>query len=57
MGQSFTITFPLKDVKKLKLYKIKSENNLIVNAADGWVSFDEMFKKYGNIVPLDIKLT
>ena len=29
----------------------------MVNAADGWVSFDEMFKKYDNIVPLDIKLT
>lgn len=46
-----------EDVKKLKIYKIKLENDLIVNATDGWADFDEMFKKYGNIVSLDIKLT
>lgn len=44
------------DVKKLKIYKIRLENDLIVNADIGWASFDEMFKKYGNIIPLDIKL-
>lgn len=46
-----------EDVKKLKIYKIPLEYDLIVNADDGWASFDEMFKRYGNIVPLDIKLT
>lgn len=49
--------FSPEDVKKLKIYKIRLENDLIVNADDGWASFDEMFKKYGNIIPLDIKLT
>ena len=42
--------------KKLKIYKIKLEQDLIVNADDGWASFDEMFKKYGKIIPLDIKI-
>ena len=46
-----------EDVKMLKIYKIPLEYDLIVNADDGWASFDEMFKKYGNIVPLDIKFT
>ena len=45
-----------EDVKKLKIYKIKLEQDLIVNADDGWASFDEMFKKYGKIIPLDIKI-
>lgn len=45
-----------EDVKKLKIYKIKLEQDLIVNADDGWASFNEMFKKYGNIIPLDIKI-
>lgn len=45
-----------EDVKKLKIYKIKLEQDLIVNAKDGWASFDEMFKKYGNIMPLEIKI-
>lgn len=46
-----------EDVKKLKIYMIRLEHDLIVHANDGWASFDEMLKKYGNIVPLDIKLT
>ena len=46
-----------EDVKKLNIYKIRLEHDLIVNANDGWASFDEMFKQYGNIVSLDIKLT
>ena len=45
-----------EDVKILKIYKIKLEQDLIVNADDGWASFDEMFKKYGKIIPLDIKI-
>ena len=45
-----------EDGKKLKIYKIKLEQDLIVNADDGWASFDEMFKKYGKIIPLDIKI-
>lgn len=45
-----------EDEKKLKIYKIKLEQDLIVNADDGWASFDEMFKKYGKIIPLDIKI-
>lgn len=45
-----------EDVKKLKIYKIRLEKDLIVNATDGWASFDEMFKRYGTIVPLEIKL-
>ena len=45
-----------EDVKKLKIYKIKLEQDLIINADDGWASFDEMFKKYGKIIPLDIKI-
>lgn len=45
-----------EDVKKLEIYKIKLEQDLIVNADDGWASFDEMFKKYGKIIPLDIKI-
>jgi hypothetical protein len=49
--------FSSDDVKKLKIYKIRLEHDLIVNAADGWASFDEMFKKYGSIIPLDINLT
>lgn len=44
------------DVKKLKIYKIRLENDLIVNADNGWASFDEMLKKYGNIILLDINL-
>lgn len=51
----FFIYLP-EDVKKLKIYKISLEYDLIVNASDGWASFDEMFKKYGNIVPLDINI-
>lgn len=43
-----------EDVKNLKIYKIKLTHDLIVNANDGWTSFDEMFKKYGNIISLDI---
>lgn len=45
-----------EDIKRLKIYKIILEHDLIINAEDGWASFDEMFKRYGNIIPLDINL-
>ena len=46
-----------EDVKKLKIYKIRLKHDLIINAEDGWASFDEMFKKYGHIISLDINLS
>ena len=45
-----------EEVKKLKIYKIELENDLIVNATEGWASYDEMFKEYGNIIPLNINI-
>lgn len=45
-----------EDIKRLKIYKIILGYDLIVNAEDGWASFDEMFKRYGNIISLDIDL-
>lgn len=46
-----------EDVEKLKIYKIRLKHDLIINAEDGWASFDEMFKKYGHIISLDINLS
>ena len=43
-----------EDIKRLKIYKIILKHDLIINAEDGWASFDEMFKRYGNIISLDI---
>ena len=34
-----------EDIKRLKIYKIILEHDLIINAEDGWASFDEMFKR------------
>lgn len=45
-----------EDIKRLKIYKIILGYDLIINAEDGWASFDEMFKRYGNIISLDIDL-
>ena len=45
-----------EDIKRLKIYKIILKHDLIINAEDGWASFDEMFKRYGNIISLDINL-
>ncbi|WP_317368653.1 DUF5710 domain-containing protein [uncultured Tyzzerella sp.] len=46
-----------EDVKKLKIYKINLDNDIIVNCYSyGRATFDNMFKKYGNIVLLDIKI-
>ena len=45
-----------EDIKRLKIYKVILGYDLIINAEDGWASFDEMFKRYGNIISLDIDL-
>lgn len=45
-----------EDVEKLKIYKIKLKHDLIINATNGWASFDDMFKKYGNITSLNIEI-
>ncbi|MFR4986988.1 MAG: DUF5710 domain-containing protein [Lachnospirales bacterium] len=45
-----------EDVKNLKIYKIKLKHDLIVNANNGFASFDYMFKEYGNIISLNIEI-
>ena len=52
----FFINSP-EDIKKLKIYQIRLNHDLIINAADGWASFDEMFKMYGHITTLDIDIS
>ncbi|MDY5741593.1 MAG: DUF5710 domain-containing protein [Lachnospiraceae bacterium] len=46
-----------EDIKKLNIYQIRLKHDLIINATDGWASFDEMFKMYGHIITLDINLS
>lgn len=44
----------IDDVKKLKIYKIKLDNDIAINTNCGYASYDFMFKKYGNITELNI---
>lgn len=46
----------IEDVKKLKIYHFILNRDLLVEANEGWSSFDELFKKYGRIKSMRVKI-